>query len=578
MNKKLLSIFLAFVLLLSAVPAASAETLQIEERDVPFFSSSVSEPDGEFPLYFVNGVNDLPYLELEDAMEVLYEVNFYDAPESYNMVMDYDGPIVTVTRENEYKMELDFEKDRITFLDYNAFLTTGDDSILLDILYMPGYNEEGEVSLFERDKRASYDRYGDMVTIDLAAYSIDLILQDDLYLIPLQTVNDLLLSPSVKINLLYNGELLVLASGGFMIDEETGDLSELAELYYSAEPRELSPELADFSYNELCLALDTLYGLKGPHEITTFAQTFWEIGFDEPLSSVSPLDHDLALHQFINYYLDDQHSYYLLPSPYAGLESMEKHDLDYGTATARMDEHMERYWEARAAFYPDGVPGYEEIGNTAYVTFDAFTFAFEPEDYYAYGLDGEPLPDTIGLIIYAHSQITRPDSPIENVVLDLSNNTGGVADTAVFVISWMLGDASISLKDTNSGAMSNAVYRADVNLDRVFDENDTVLDKNLYCLISPVSFSCGNLVPAALKASQKVTLLGTTSGGGSCIVQPMSDALGNLFNLSGPKRLSLLKNGSFYDIDQGIDPDYSIDKISHYFDREALTDYINSLF
>ena len=81
-------------------------------------------------------------------------------------------------------------------------------------------------------------------------------------------------------------------------------------------------------------------------------------------------------------------------------------------------------------------------------------------------------------------------------------------DAAVFVLGWFLGDAPFSVKNMTTGAMSTSVYRADVNLDREFDEKDTVADKNLFCLISPVSFSCGNLVPAALKSSQKVTLVG----------------------------------------------------------------------
>ena len=42
--------------------------------------------------------------------------------------------------------------------------------------------------------------------------------------------------------------------------------------------------------------------------------------------------------------------------------------------------------------------------------------------------------------------------------------------------------------------------------------------------------------------------------------------------------MSFLKNGSFYDIDQGVDPDYYIDHISNLYDRVALTDFINSLF
>ena len=103
-------------------------------------------------------------------------------------------------------------------------------------------------------------------------------------------------------------------------------------------------------------------------------------------------------------------------------------------------------------------------------------------------------------------------------------------------------------------------------------------DKHLYCLVSPVSFSCGNLVPAALKSSQKVTLIGRTTGGGSCIVQPATTAYGTVFQISAPQRMSFLKNGSFYDIDQGVAPDFYVDDITKLYNRQAMTDYINGLF
>ena len=118
--------------------------------------------------------------------------------------------------------------------------------------------------------------------------------------------------------------------------------------------------------------------------------------------------------------------------------------------------------------------------------------------YYDAFANGEKLPhDTIGLVIYAHQAIYRDDSPIENVVIDLSNNLGGSVDAAIFLMGWILGDAPFSVKDTFTGALSTAYYRADVNLDRKFNSGDVLDDKNIFVLISPVSFSCGNLVPAA---------------------------------------------------------------------------------
>ena len=236
--------------------------------------------------------------------------------------------------------------------------------------------------------------------------------------------------------------------------------------------------------------------------------------------------------------------------------------------------NMELYEAARSARYPDGCPVYEEVGNTAYVTFDSF----EINNYDYYGeTEHDPDADTIEMVIYAHRQITREGSPIENVVLDLSNNGGGTVDAAAYLLCWFLGESSISMKDMYTRAVSTATYHADVNLDRVFDERDTVTDKNLFCLISPNSFSCGNLLPAAFKADQSETLVGRTSGGGSCVVQQLTTAGGAAFQGSGMQRLSIMKNGSFYDIDAGMDPDVYLRRIDTFYDCEALTELLCSL-
>jgi C-terminal processing protease CtpA/Prc len=229
------------------------------------------------------------------------------------------------------------------------------------------------------------------------------------------------------------------------------------------------------------------------------------------------------------------------------------------------------------------IKAYEEFGNTAYITFDHFHLAGWAGDYYEGNIETEddpasPTMDTIALIMYAHRQITREDSPIENVVIDLSLNGGGEIDAGAFTAAWYLGEASMSVRSSMTGAISTGTYRVDTNLDGVFDEKDTVQDKNLYCLIGPYSFSCGNLVPNIFRSSGRVTLLGKQSGGGSCSVLGMSTAHGSLFNISSPKRMSYMKNGSYYDTDTGIQPDCIIVKPEHFYDREALTDYINRLF
>lgn len=547
-----------------------------EKRYTTYLNDADTTLTEPFPLFFMDGVADLPFVDLRNWAEMMYFLAHEEQGDpGFELTIEEQGDKVTLERENGYTMEFDFANDLLIFDDYDAFVHISADTALLDMVSESGYNAEGEASLFRRDRQNSFDRYGDVMTINLGNYGIPMVAQDGMYYVPLQTMNDLLVSPPTGKSFLFNGEALFLANDEALFDYNEGEYSELAELYYEASTGDRSDALAEYSYQELCLALDTLYGLKEPHDIESFHQFFWQIGYDEPLSGNSAKDSDVALKSFIDYYLDDLHSVFNEYSYLAGLDAIAN---STGNSNRNYDRHAQEYAAARKEYYPDGCPFYEEVGNTAYITFDGFSSRYTGEEFYVARDKGETLDDTIGLVIDAHARIMREGSPIENVVLDLSNNSGGAVDAAVFVLGWVLGDAPFSVKNMSTGAVSTAIYRVDTNLDRQFDEQDTIESKNVYCLISPVSFSCGNSVPAALKASQQVTLLGRTSGGGSCIVQPLSTAYGTVFQISSAYRISFLKNGSFYDIDQGVDPDYYINSPSHFYDRKALTKMINSLY
>ncbi len=579
-TKTLLALLLACVLLLSCAAPACAEaagTHKIVRQSYPTYIGSTAEDtlDQEFPLYFIDGEDDLPFVDVYDWAEMLYFINtdLRDDP-GYELSIDRQDNTVILERESGYTLVFDFDKQRLIFDDYDAFLHNSNDTTLIDLVTESSTDEEGKSLLIWRNKADSFDRYGDVMTVDLGAYGIPMIAQDEGFYVPLQTLNDFTLLPSLK-GFVFNGEALFLTNDETFFDYREEEYTEAAELYYDAPTGDRSDELAEYSYNELCLALDTFYGLKDVHDISSFSELFWQIGYDEVLSGRDALDADNALKSVIDFYLDDLHSVFNEYSCLAGLNPISR---STGMANRKLDSHAESYRAARDAAYPEGWLQYEEVGNTAYITFDNFDSDYYASSYYAAKETGEQLDDTVAQIIDAHARITRENSPIENVVLDLSNNTGGAVDAAVVVLSWFLGDAPFSVKNMATGAMSTSVYRADINLDHEFDERDTVADKKLYCLVSPVSFSCGNLVPAALKSSQKVTLIGRTTGGGSCVVQPMTTAYGTVFQISAALRMSFLKNGSFYDIDQGVEPDYYINDIANYYDRAALTDFINGLF
>ena len=574
-----LALLLALTLLMTCAFPAYAETdgkHSIVSRSYTAYAGTTAEEklNKEITLYFVDGVDDLPYMELNDWGELMVFVNTDNGDEDYGLSIEHKGDVVTLERENGYTMDFDFANDTLHYTDYDAFVHSSNDSTIIDLVSEMGTDENGNAELIWRNQKASFDRYGDEMTVDLGANNIRMIAQDDGYYVPLQTLNDFTLLDT-QFAFVFNGQALFLANDGMFYDYGEQAYTEIADLYYSAPTGERSDALAEYSYNELCLLLDTFYGLKDTHDIKSFRQLFWQIGFDEALSGNSAADADQALKELIDYYFDDLHSVF---DEYSYLTGNLAVSDSQGMANRKLNENRSIYGDARDKAYPDGWLEYEEVGNTAYITFDHFRSDYTGRSYYEAALGSDELDDTVAQIIAAHRQITREGSPIENVVLDLSNNLGGAVDAAVVVLSWFLGDAPFSVKNMTTGAMSTAVYRADINLDHEYDEKDTVSDKNLFCLISPVSFSCGNLVPAALKSSQKVTLLGRTSGGGSCVVQPATTAYGTVFQFSTAQRMSFLKNGSFYDIDQGVEPDYYIANVDNYYNRAALTDFINGLF
>ena len=566
----------------------SAPMAPCRENTFPLYVESDIKQD-DFPLYFLNGVSDLPYVEIDDfnaLLKKLYEEEY----KSVEIEVSKEGSVVTCVRKNEtYDVDVpvtfDFAKDIIRFQDYDMFIMPPNRSTILDLTWCKFLNDENEPCLIQKIAPVYFPRLGEPLEINLGNYGIDMVIKDGKYLVPLQTVSDFFIAPTFTRSVYFNGKSII-------ISEKLSD-KEVEDLYYKGNIGERSSELTEFGYGELCIMLDNLYGLKEHHGISSFDNLFQTIGYTPVSSSraVIPersfkslllgqhvIDADGAIYSLIYNFLDDNHVNWNNFSYLAG--KPENNLPTAGVSRERMYEYRRIYKEARNKCYPDGIPGYEEVGNTAFITFDEFfmekDYMTNNDKYYTTSLDKIPETDTIALILKAHAKITRENSPIENVVIDFSVNGGGLVDTAVFVVSWFLGKSTFSVKNTMTGAICSSSYRCDANLDREFDEEDTLGDKKLFCLISPFSFSCGNLVPNVFKESTKVTLIGKKSGGGACVVQPISSAWGTSFQISGPYRLSYMKNGSFYDVDQGAEPDYPLSSPESYYNREELVDYINS--
>jgi hypothetical protein len=463
-------------------------------------------------------------------------------------------------------MDFDFANNTITFNDFDGFFKQ-ERRGLVDMVM----GSENAYPLFERSNKST-DRYGKILVMDLKPYRINLVKTDQGNFVPLQTVSDVVCN--------YN-DCPLYFSGDAVIASES--LNDEEKAIMQAGKWQWTEDLADFSYRELCFVLDYQYGLKEIHGIENFDTLFDETGLKTQFLGDSAADADKALWQLIYFYLGDLHSQFTSLSALSDRDAFVGYvsEAGQGLAASHRNTAVAEFEAAREKAYPEGIPAYEEIGDTAYITFDEFTDPSGETDYLAPVTEADNSgKDTIRLVQYACSRILREGSPIKNVVLDLSDNSGGATMAAQYVMSAFLGEADFSTRNTMTGAMSDAVYRADTNLDGVFDDKDSFAENGLklFCIATPISFSCGNLVPCAFRASNKVTLLGQVSGGGSCSIHCFTTAYGTGFQISGYRRFSVMKNGSFYDIDTGAEPHFYIADPAKYYDREVLTEFIHGIF
>ncbi len=574
----------------AAVAATASKSYKITKRNIPtYFFKYKSEDNKKIPLYYMNG-SDVPYFEITDMVSSLETIVKGCGKPDFELKVEKDGNRVTLTRENNYFVTLDFDKDTVFFWDYDGFFTSSSTKTLLDLI-MPIY--ETSDFTFMLKTVGSTERTGNTVTLDAGSYEIDFVRKGDKYYIPVQTFSDIFLSGFGAGVTLYNTHSLIIYLEGMdsLYNHDTGKYTKLGQVYYGKDGKyatgKVSETMSEFSVNEFCFAMDTLYGLKKEHNITAFKEVIVQrdTGFNMYSTNAKKIDRELW--NLIYQNVDDIHSRYALSSYASGADYKWKLYEKYGQGYARdfiftFDEELKEF---RKKYNPD-LKIYEEHGDTAYITFDGFELDFSSLLYLFGDEPGESnnitldrVHDTIGLISYSVQQILRKDSPIKNVVLDLSLNGGGAVDAAAYVVAAFLGKASFSVENALSGSRITNDYMCDINFDTKFDNNETLAGKglNLYCLTTKASFSCGNLVPCIFKEDPHVSIIGQKSGGGACTVGTISTATGTVLDISSNTRLSYIKNGSFYNVDQGAEPDFTISKYEHLFDREWLTEYIDNL-
>ena len=569
-------------------------------KEVPSYSF-ISSYAGKIELGFPDEEEEIPYISLQNAVDVVNVIimtlnedgSGYPDP-GLEISMDEDASTATITEANDSYVTFNYADNTMAISDVDSIDILTDTAGELAVISNTSTKNDVNYLIGDETKmQLSQIGYGFQADL-LEDYGIPLYEQDGEVYVPLALINDIFLGMTFEI--IYNGEAAFLVANALDSSQPDMEDNTMVDLFYSVEPGERSQALAEFSYGELCLKLNMLYGLKSTHGIEDFRDYLLAANLTEKLLSTDPEVFDSGIAELTCSCLNDQHSKYISNSAYAGEDYAEALNWDQEKDCGRYrllqyyDELNEKRRSAGLLDENDQViNAYTEVGDTAYITFDSF--AIPNADLRCYynmvtedGIDMEALEesyrnDTLGLVIYANQMINREGSPIKNVVIDLTANGGGTVDAAMYIGAWVLGSAQVNTRNQASGALYSYNYNADVDLDGVITENDSLdLDRlDVYCLESGFSFSCGNYVPAMFKASGKVTMIGQKSAGGSCAVQVTSAADGTMFRISSNYDLCLVKNGTFYSVDEGVEPDIYIKHMEKLYDRNWLTEYIDNI-
>ena len=574
------------------------QAAELNEKITPlrFYDSSKYEVvEEQVPLGFKSGNDDIPYMIFDSAAAKKMLGQNY----SVSTVTEATKKVEVTNALTNAKAVVDLERRKIVFDNYDAFFQKD-----LSIYWDPA--DIREKTFYMKIDSAS-NIAGSPVTVDWGALGLEMFIWKKgggHYLaLPLQTINDVFLANSSSYYL-YNGKTLY---------KDRSDRALEAEYYTAAATGSRSQAFADFCCAELCLNFGLNYGLKTIHGIDIFSnymEYFSSLGILDSLKSVDQMTFSNTVKDICEFYFGDGHSNYLKNSYLLG-EDTAVAGTKISPFAKNYDANTDRYIGARNKKIGDDrygtpvwcCPCYKVSADkkTAVVRFDFFIANFETRERMIYYTDlfdywsdeyagrdrYNPSKDTITLIHAVNEQIKEADKTaaatpgepkIENVVLDLSCNGGGALHAAAFVLAWMLGEGSININNQLSGAKILATYKADVDFDGSFGAaGDTISDKNLFCIVSPLSFSCGNMVPAMLKASGRVTILGATSSGGTCCVQNQGAADGTYFRMSSRYAMSAIKNGSAYDIDRGVEPHYYINKPENFYDIEKIAALVKAI-
>ena len=596
-------VIVLFAMLLCMSTAASAGTFGSRASYVEKNTTVITDSKevGELPLRFYTKTPHIPYLGIGAYSEFVYK-------QPLTLRQNEDGTCALVNPIGE-EVHCDPKAGTIEVRDWNRFFD----------LPLPLENEakgwKDTATRFVRILDVAFEGEPEIVLLDFARYGITVYADEkDIYL-PVSTLSNMMTDIATNY-MLYNGEKLFVQRVSLSGEDPAG-VYESEVLRAETQGRKRPADIRKQAYADLCFTIDYFFGHPG---IAFLDQAVADQGLDKALTNLGKdgealkaglTSEDLSeyvssLYTLFFRYLSDGHTLYPGSVEVNGelfdnqgmlgsiAESYHR-IMDFANSPATMRQLLNSVIPMeRKLFWGDEV--YRECDNTAIIRLDSFMPDEEAWDLYYKG-EGDFPEDCLGIVLTGLKRASE-NPEIENVILDLSCNSGGSPDVMMAILAVTTGQDQLFGIHKLTNRRMTFTFEADTNFDGVYDEKDkeTKYDFNYGVLVTRYAFSCGNLFPIIFREGGAV-LIGEPSGGGSCCIQIGTDPEGFYYFLSSAQwQLTDSENVS---VEGGCKIDLPIEaktngigkaiygllgmeggvpSYENYFDEEHLSELMNDYF
>ena len=543
--KKLYVLFVFIILILTSCTIDQ----NIERSFISNIYNGSTASSGSIYSYFIKDRGNIPYIRIELFETIVAEIEY---EVKYN-----DGNVIIENKTNNEKAYI--ENNVITIDNYDSFFKPGKNVAPLNVISRN--NRYVDVKGYEYQE-------GNKKVLNLSDYDIYLYQANGACYMPFAIFETIFLELPFGINFVFNGQDYYSISTSNLFNRY--GLTEYGKNYYSLlNDKEESEDIKKFSYNQLLFVLDNFYGLKEEKNIDSFTNYFEKIGINQD-------NYASKLIELTNYYLDDPHSSYNLPSIYdeydeQAITKEKKNKL--GKRSKAIEQAQDTLKILRRGHNPYGT-ALNVYNNVAYLIYDEFVYD-SSINLYEKGINkGLSSSDGFAYISYYLNYIKQYYQKVDKVVIDISLNSGGYVDSAMDMLGFISKDYSVNFINKSTNSKIKIDLNTDCNLNHDFTDLDSFENVfDFYVLVSNASFSCANTFASILKNEAAATILGEDSAGGACVVQRVTLIDGIQLNVSGPIAFA---DSDYNIIENGIKVDYKIERINMY-NPTYMNLYINNL-